>query len=215
MLSERVSVSFVDPPVDSFAAALCSASESDDGKFLHVNMPLLGQLNHPKSLFIRDCYRKLYQTLVRPLQQGYRLLLTGTPGIGKSIGGLYLAHAWIQQAWPAVRPPTAAPLHLRTAVSIHYEEPLLDAVLPVVIYANLPGGWYYWLERGRAISLTAEQFQAERNQLDGRLVIMDAKGGSDGQPVHPLPIVLCRAIGIASPRSAAFNDFQKEHCFTR
>jgi len=193
---------------------LCSASESADGKFLHVKSPLLGQLSYPESLLIRDCYRKMYDTLVRPLHQCYRLLLTGTPGIGKSVAGLYFAHMWIQQPWPAVRPPTAYPHHLRTAAEFTLE-PALDAVLPIVIYADLAGGWYFWLERGRAFSLTAEQFRAERNQLDGRLVIMDAQGGSDGRAVQPLPLVLCRAVGIASPGSAAFNNFEKEHCITR
>ena len=55
------------------------------------NLPVLGFDNSPTMLYIRDCYPKIFDYMYNK-KNVKKFVVTGTPGIGKTFGGVYFVH---------------------------------------------------------------------------------------------------------------------------
>ena len=83
-----------DPKLLEFWLSLPQAQVDKHGILtLSRNTTFLGDLKGEDRLYVRDCYRELYDVIVERTTCGARparrMVITGTPGIGKSLFALY------------------------------------------------------------------------------------------------------------------------------
>lgn len=83
-----------DKNVSRFAAALTGANVTEDTLELTKDTFFLGDAELGSKLFIRPCYKELSEIIFGGASSGAlrNIVVTGTPGIGKSVFGFYLLY---------------------------------------------------------------------------------------------------------------------------
>ena len=144
-------------------------------------MPIFGKPGAPNVFFVRQCYNTFYSEYLKKQQ---RVLLTGTPGIGKSVFGLYALWRLGQEQFPGV-----------------------------IVYINYAYSIYCSIHHNVVTPLTEQEAHAsimsEPVVRDG-FVIVDAMAGNGKGTSKPLPAIPGKGLGISSPRPEGHGQFAKD-----
>jgi len=69
-------------------------------EFIQFKHKLLGMSAYPEKLFVRECYKSLYDKVTEVLRKdknGNVTTVMGTPGIGKTVFGLLMMHRLLEE----------------------------------------------------------------------------------------------------------------------
>ena len=156
-----------------FFTSLCDVTESEGWISFGRNIPSTS-LN---TLYIRECYR----TIASSINPGgiNKAIITGTPGIGKSLFLIYLLWKLVKEG--------------KRVLFIYHSD---------TIYYDGQGGVFYCPENSLPTSNEVAFWS------DDLLCLLNAKGKEE-KHLSAFPYELCTFIVSTSPRRDMVNDFKK------